>query len=122
MLTGNSITYVIDSTIACCQSKHSGSFNVITVRQHAPHAQRDIVMANPSCDIRPSVRLSDCLHVCNHIRGPVENSGPAMQVSESQYYATSKAIISNDEMTLRNVLPGYNDRSLYLYAYAAQYE
>ena len=70
------------------------------------HAQRDIVMANPSFDIRPSVRLSDCLYVCNNIRGPVENSGPAMQVSEAQYTTTSKAIISNDEMTRTQCVAG----------------
>ena len=58
--------------------------------------------------IRPStsVRLSDCLYVCNNIRGPVENSGPAMQVSEAQYTTTSKAIISNDEMTRTQCVAG----------------
>jgi len=41
------------------------SFDVIIAPQHAMHAERDTVMANPSVDIRQldrqSVRLSDCL-------------------------------------------------------------
>ena len=39
------------------QSRQPGSFDVIIARQHALHAERDMVMVNPS--VRLPVHLSD---------------------------------------------------------------